>query len=753
MINFLPPFSKKRRSLGHSFLLMVNIILVATMGTAVYVNYHFERNALTEQLTNKGKLLGNFVADVSKTAILGYDFVLLDQYMEDIASEEEIVYSVIMAPDGSNFTSYLKNTEKYTGKFISEKPNDIINRVNQHEDIIAQKFEIYFEERLIGTLFIGLSQELVNHQSLLVLRNQTLQCLLIIAILSLAISATFRKKAVKPIQNLIKSAGEIADGNLDSPVKVTKTEELARLAEAFNAMINSINESNREKDKTLMQLQNANQKLENVTQAKSDFLANMSHEIRTPLTAILGYAESLRLPDIDVKPDDEAIDSIIRNGQHLQHILSEILDLTKIEANKLEIEQYLISPVELLHEFESLVSLQAKTKQLEFNVSLNFPLPEKIETDPIRLKQILLNLCNNAIKFTSQGHVSMNVRYEQEHNKFIATIVDTGIGLTPKQQKKIFQPFTQADTSTTRRFGGTGLGLALSRKLAKKLGGDITVISSPGEGSQFTLTIDAGDIAKQKFIYNSYAPNKKSSKNKPFLKGPSIPLCGHILLAEDTTDNQKLFSLLIKRMGATLTIVNNGLEAVEAAQAQAFDLILMDIQMPVMDGIEAVTKIRALNINTPIVALTANAFKEFRQTCLDTGFDAYISKPIDMSHFYDTICSYLQPIDKEEVLNPVYSQLVEQDPEFKEIVDGFLGRLPQMQEDIEHSFAQQDWDICKQRIHEIKGLGGAMGYPDLTDEAKFIEDLIKSASYEQLPTELKKLYYTFDCMRAGLRTG
>ena len=749
MVNLLQRFRKKRRSLASSFVLMVNIILAVTMGTAVYVNYHFEKNELTKQLINKGKLLGNFVADVSKTAILGYDFVLVDQYMEDIASENEIVYSMIVAPDNSNFSSQLNNTEKYSGTPAIEKPVDIIKQVNKHEDIIAQKFPIYFESRLIGTLLIGLSREHVNQQSLLVLRYQTMQCLVIIAILSLAISATFRKKAVKPIQNLIDSAGEIAGGKLDNPVKVTHTEELARLAEAFNVMIEALNDSNSEKDKTLLQLQSANQKLEEVTQAKSDFLANMSHEIRTPLTAILGYAESLRIQDIAVKPDDEAIDSIIRNGQHLQHILCEILDLTKIEANKLEIEHHPVSPIDLLHEFESLVSLQAKTKHLDFNVDLVFPLPERIETDPIRLKQILLNLCNNAIKFTSQGHVNMSVRYDQEHHQLAATVVDTGIGLSAEQQQKIFQPFTQGDTSTTRKFGGTGLGLALSRKLAKMLGGDITVISSLGEGSQFTLTIATGDIADQKLIYSAYSSDLKQSHTNPSPEGPTIPMCGNVLLVEDTIDNQKLFSLLIKRTGATLTIASNGLEAVNAVQNQSFDLILMDIQMPVMDGIEAVKKIRELEIDTPVIALTANAFKEFRESCLDSGFDDYIAKPIDMSIFYDTICSYMQPIDKEEVLNPLYSELVAQDPEFSEIVDGFLGRLPQMQNDLAQAFARQDWDSCQKRIHEIKGLGGAMGYPDLSDEAKTTEDLIKSESYQQLEAQLNKLYHTFDCMVKG----
>jgi len=744
----LPIIKRKRISLGCNFVLLVIGILAITMSVAAYINYQTEHKALASQLKNKGELLGQFVADVSKDAILGYDFVLLDQYMEDIASKSEIVYSIIIEPDNTALTSYLNNTEHYTPELFNDDHVHIINQVNLHEDIITQRFPIYADSKPIATLVLGLTKENINKLSWLALRNQLLQNGLIILILSVTIAIAFRNNAVKPIHDLIKSSNEIANGNLAQKVKIAHTDELARLAESFNSMTNAIHDSNDEKDRTLLQLRATNRKLENVTQAKSDFLANMSHEIRTPLTAILGYAETLKYDHSSPMITEEAINSILKNGQHLQHIISEILDLTKIEANRLEIETFSISPVILLQEFESLISLYAKSKNLDFEVTMQLPLPEKIETDPVRLKQILLNLCNNAIKFTQHGSISMLVEYLQDQQLLQISVTDTGIGLSEEQQQRIFQPFTQADTSTTRQFGGTGLGLSLSQKLSHKLGGDICVQSSIGNGSTFILTIATGSIADNKLLTEKHMLDKLKHNSPGITK--SMPLLkGKILLAEDTIDNQRLFTLQIKRMGAELTIANNGAEAVEAMQAQTFDLVLMDMQMPVMDGLEAVRQIRALGFTTPIIALTANAIKEFRDTCIAAGCNDYLSKPVDWEQFRDILCAQLGVKQEGETVNPIYSELVNADPEFEDIVDGFLKKLPATRTDITNYFTNQEWDACKAKLHELKGLGGAMGFPELSLVAKNIEQLIMEQQYEQVQGELEQLNKTFERMLAG----
>jgi len=743
----LPIFKRKRISLGCNFVLLVISILAATMSVAAYLNYHSEHQALLKQLEHKGEILGRFVADVSKDAILGYDFVLLDQYMEDIASESEIVYSIIITPDQSTLTSHLNNVEKYTNEQNARNNIEIINKVNLHDSIIEQKFPIYVDKKLIATLIIGLTKDNIDELSWIALRYQLLQSGLIIFILSFAIAIVFRNNAVKPIHDLINRSNEIANGKLDQKVTAAHTDELARLAESFNLMTDAIKTSNIEKDNTLLQLRETNNKLEKVTQAKSDFLANMSHEIRTPLTAILGYAETLKYDDTSPQIKEEAINSILKNGQHLQHIISEILDLTKIEANKLEIESFAISPIGLLNEFESLIALHARSKNLDFKITFMPPIPDKIYTDPIRLKQILLNLCNNAIKFTQQGSIVMTIEYLKSENLLQIRVKDSGIGLTKEQQKRIFLPFIQADTSTTRQFGGTGLGLSLSQKLAIKLGGDITVESNTDEGSTFTLTVSTGEVASEKLLYEikrSINTNLASSDLTEKLRS----LHGKILLAEDTIDNQRLFSLQIKRIGADLVIANNGAEALEIIQHESFDLILMDMQMPVMGGIEAVKRIRALGITTPIVALTANAIKEFRETCIKAGCTDYLSKPVDWKIFRDTLSSYLKTDKDHQTINPLYSQLVQEDSEFEEIVNGFLQKMPKAKEDIKNYASNSDWELCRAKLHELKGLGGAMGYPDLSLAAKNIETRIKANQYNDLDDHLDQLYATLDRMIA-----
>ena len=741
----LPLFKRKRISLGCNFVLLVISILAATMSVAAYLNYHSEHQALLQQLKHKGAILGRFVADVSKDAILGYDFVLLDQYMEDIASESEIVYSIIITPDQSALTSYLNNVEKYTADKNAENHIELIKKVNLHDSIIEQKFPIYVDKKLIATLVIGLTKDNINQLSWIALRDQLLQSGLIIFILSFSISIVFRNNAVKPIHDLIKSSNEIANGKLNQKVKAAHTDELARLAESFNIMTDAINASNIEKDNTLLQLRETNNKLEKVTQAKSDFLANMSHEIRTPLTAILGYAETLKYDDTSLQIKEEAINSILKNGQHLQHVISEILDLTKIEANKLEIESFTISPISLLNEFESLIALYARSKNLDFKIIFNPPMPDKINTDPIRLKQILLNLCNNAIKFTQQGSIVMSIEYLESEHLLQIKVQDSGIGLSKDQQERIFLPFMQADTSTTRQFGGTGLGLSLSQKLAIKLGGNITVESNPGEGSTFTLTISTGEVASKQLLYEIKHPINTNLASHDLSE--SLPtLHGKILLAEDTVDNQRLFSLQIKRIGADLVIANNGAEALEIIQQESFDLVLMDMQMPVMGGIESVKRIRRLGITTPIIALTANAIKEFRETCIKAGCTDYLSKPVDWNIFRETLSTYLTTDKDHEIINPLYSQLVQEDSEFEEIVNGFLQKMPKAKEDIKSYVLTNDWELCRAKLHELKGLGGAMGYPELSLSAKNIETRLKANQHENLYDHLDQLYATLDRM-------
>jgi CheY-like chemotaxis protein/nitrogen-specific signal transduction histidine kinase len=358
-------------------------------------------------------------------------------------------------------------------------------------------------------------------------------------------------------------------------------------------------------------LNEARENAQNSDKHKSQFLANMSHEIRTPLTAIIGFSETLI--DEKEKTGDwkTYLRSIIRNGRHLHELINDILDMSKIEANQLSMEDIEVSPSLLLFEIDSLMNERAKAKDLHFEVIIDFPIPEFITSDPTRLKQILINLCSNAIKFTANGRVTLRASYKKDSNQFIFNVEDSGIGMSSEQIKELFKPFKQADSSTTRKFGGTGLGLYISKQLAENLGGDLTVDSLQGVGSRFSVLIDAGTISSESWINSREEALKKSSSSRNQAEIPALN--GNVLIAEDNLDNQRLITMHINKTGAEVTVVGNGKLAVEKALSGSYDLIIMDMQMPVMGGIDAIKALRASGCETPIATLTANAMKGNKQ--------------------------------------------------------------------------------------------------------------------------------------------
>jgi len=380
---------------------------------------------------------------------------------------------------------------------------------------------------------------------------------------------------------------------------------------------------------------------ERANAAKSEFLANMSHEIRTPMTAILGYTDVL--DSLDPELDREAVlharQTIRSNANHLLTIVNDVLDMSKIEAGRMTVESIAMSPRQLVMECAAMMSSSAHEKNLEFNVGFVGPIPSVIISDPTRLRQILVNLIVNAIKFTDEGSVTLNVSCDRDLQRMIFKVSDTGVGMTEGERDRIarFESFQQADGSTTRRYGGSGLGLRISHKLANMLGGTIDVESTVNVGSTFTATISTGDLSNVRMIESH--PDETSvttpvSAVRP--AGDDSPLEDvRILLAEDGPDNQRLIRFHLERAGATVDVVNNGREALETLrceqQTTRYDVVLMDMQMPVMDGYTATAAMREASIDVPVIALTAHAMAGDRQKCLDAGCDDYLPKPIDGS--------------------------------------------------------------------------------------------------------------------------
>jgi len=374
----------------------------------------------------------------------------------------------------------------------------------------------------------------------------------------------------------------------------------------------------------------------NANHAKSAFLANMSHEIRTPLTAILGFSEQLSENKSLDNDCYEAVTHIKSNCDHLRNMVNDILDLSKIEAGQLIIEYQNLSLNPFLENTLATFYQQARQKGLEFELAMEFPIPLTIKTDEIRLKQILINLINNAIKFTHQGKVTIGMRFNETNNHLYFSISDTGIGIESEYLQQLFVPYSQANSKNSQQYGGTGLGLAISRQLIERLDGKLEVESTPGQGSTFSFYIATGDNTDRRLISSQTELDHINAPEISFTN--LIPkINARILLAEDNRVNQILISKLIRRTGAEVDIANNGQEVLAAVRKNEYDLIVMDIKMPNMDGIEATEALRQEGFTIPIIALTANALIEDRNTCLAAGMNAYLTKPVEKEKFYQTL--------------------------------------------------------------------------------------------------------------------
>jgi signal transduction histidine kinase/ActR/RegA family two-component response regulator len=458
-----------------------------------------------------------------------------------------------------------------------------------------------------------------------------------VGVIAVLLAMVMAQLWIKPLAAMAAATDAIRNGEYSVRIKSKRKDELGEMAESFNRMAQDLEQAI-EVDRQRAQAEASNK-------AKSEFLANMSHEIRTPMNAILGFTELLQADNISPEDRKDYIQTIQRNGDHLLCVINDILDLSKVESGKMTVESVQTPLPELVGRVCSLMRPKAEQKGLHLEQELGDDLPQIVLTDPVRLRQILLNLLGNAIKFTEAGFVRLSLSHEQrDANRcaLIFEISDSGIGIPADKIDRLFQPFNQADESTTRNFGGTGLGLALSKQFAELLGGRIEVESTLGEGSTFRVTVQVRVIdTPSAEVQRDVAKPADEAESKPTAtQFPGV----RVLLAEDGKDNQRLVMFHLRKLGVETVLCENGKDAAEQAlaardQGTPMDLILMDMQMPVLDGYSATKLLREKGYTGRIVALTAHAMQGDRQQCIDAGCDDYATKPISREKLAKLISS------------------------------------------------------------------------------------------------------------------
>jgi len=611
-------------------------LVLALMGILVVWNdISGSRTSMVNTLSSVSAIIGKNTV----SALFFLDSDTASEILNSLQVEPHVVHACIYDDEGKVFAVYHKEG-------VFDFPLVQVDGHTFEPAHLVLFHTIVFNEEKVGTVYLRSDLELLE-QKIYSYIWKAIVILCVGILIALILSLLLQRMISRPVVHLVETTKEVSETG-DYMQRVTKesNDELGVLCDEFNAMLQLIQEREdklREARDTLekrvelrtQELSEMNtelivardQALES-SHAKSDFLATMSHEIRTPMNGILGMAELLIGTKLD-HTQQSFLNIIDSSAKELLEILNDILDLSKIEAGKMALEIIDFSLKDCLNGIIRMMAVRAQEKGLELACHISPDVQDGLSGDPTRLRQIIVNLLSNALKFTKEGEIVLRVKQTSQIEETVSLqfdVSDTGIGISSEMEKKIFEAFTQADSSTARQFGGTGLGLTISSQLVQMMDGRIWVDSEIGKGSIFSFIAKFGILETEKKESQTVGVDSETDIST----GSDARL--DVLVVEDNRVNQRVATLMLNKLGHSVSVANNGIEALECIEAGGYDLIFMDMQMPVMDGLETTIKVREREQKTgkhiPIVAMTANAMQGDRERCLEAGMDDYVSKPI-----------------------------------------------------------------------------------------------------------------------------
>ena len=615
--------------------------VLPTLATFILLTAYFvsaRLDDIAQQLQRRGELMAKQLAPAAEYGVVVGDSAQLNNLVDAVLAEPDVLFARI---DNTANTTLV-----FRQKPVSAGPRQVLTfsapifqqdvPLDTLDDALALASNSGFSGReRIGTVTIGLSDEQIQQRQQEVLRVAfILGCIALLV--SFLIALIISRSISRPIQRLSHTLRRIKDGSFESRVPQRSGGEIGMLEADVNAMAEGLAAARHAEQEHMQGLLRAREAAEAANRAKSQFLANVSHELRTPMNGTLGMLQLLQETTLNTE-QQEFVNTASESTEHLLRVINDILDFSKIEDGKLTLEQIWFDPEQLVRRSLMAFRNEARLKQIELKLEFaGEPLPVELLGDPTRIRQVLVNLIGNAIKFTEHGHVKVRAVLEPVRDGELALtlqVEDTGIGIAEEKQSLIFEAFTQADGSTTRRHGGTGLGLSISRQLVQLMRGELRVKSAPGVGSVFTC----------RFSFKYRLPGEQT-RPLPDTDAPNL-LQGRVLLVEDNIVNQTVTKGMLQRLGLSVDTAADGRQALQLHANQAYELILMDCQMPTMDGFETTRRVRQQEQlsgrHTPVVALTANAMEGDRERCLAAGMDDYLAKPISREALFHCIQRWL----------------------------------------------------------------------------------------------------------------